>query len=219
MSKKVLVLVEGQTEEGFIKRVLGPHLAAKEIYLTATIIKTKREIRGPDHKGGINSYKQVKRDLLPLLKDASANIVTTMIDYYALPSDFPGYDERPNGSCYERVEFIENQFSSDINQTKFLPYLQLHEFEALVFASEDKISTTFINVPGKIKQVTAINNSFHSPEEINENPDSAPSKRLKSIFIEYQKTYHSQLILSQVTIDVLRVKCPHFNSWLTRLEG
>lgn len=219
MPKKVLVLVEGQTEEGFIKRVLGPYLAAKEIYLTPTIIKTKREIRGPDHKGGVNSYRQVKRDLIPLLSDTSANVVTTMIDYYALPTDFPGYDQRPSSICYARVEFMENQFSADINQTKFLPYLQLHEFEALVFASEDKLPSAFINVPTKLAQVTAINNSFTSPEEINENPGFAPSKRLKSIFPDYQKTYHSQLILSQVSIDDLKSKCSHFNSWLTKLES
>lgn len=219
MAKKVLVLVEGQTEEGFVKRVLEPYLAAKEIYLTPTIIKTKREIRGPDHKGGVNSYRQVRRDLLPLLNDTSADIVTTMIDYYALPSDFPGYDQRPDSTCYARVEYMEVQFSTDINQRKFLPYLQLHEFEALVFASEDKLSTAFISVPSKINQVAAMNNSFNTPEEINENPISAPSKRLKSIFPEYQKTYHSQLILSQTNIDDLRAKCSHFNSWLTKLES
>ena len=219
MPKKVLVLVEGQTEEGFIKRVLGPYLYKKEIFLTPTIIKTKREVRGPDHKGGVNSYRQVKRDLLPLLNDTSANVVTTMIDYYALPSDFPGYEQRPNSTCYARVKFMEDQFSTDINQIKFLPYLQLHEFEALVFASEGKLSTAFIDVPNKIKQVTTINEAFNSPEEINENPVSAPSKRLKSIFPEYQKTFHSQLILSQISIDDLRAKCTHFNAWLTKLES
>jgi len=219
MPKKVLVLVEGQTEEGFIKRVLTPYLAAKKIYIIPTIIKTKREIRGPDHKGGVNSYTQVKRDLFPLLNDSSANVVTTMIDYYALPADFPGYDQRPNGTCFERVEFIENLFSADINQTKFLPYLQLHEFEALIFASDDKLSAAFINVPDKIRQVNEINNSFKSPEEINENPISAPSKRLKNIFPEYQKIFHSQLILSQANIDELRDKCSHFNAWLIKLES
>lgn len=219
MPKKVLVLVEGPTEEGFIKRILGTYLATKEIFLAPTIIKTKREIRGPDHKGGVNSYQQVKRDITPLLYDTSADIITTMIDYNALPANFPGYHQRPSGTCYERVKFMENQFSADINHTKFLPYLQLHEFEALVFASEDKLSTAFINVPKKIAQVTAINGSFASPEEINENPNSAPSKRLRGIFPDYQKILHSQLILSQVELDELRTKCSHFNSWLTKLES
>ena len=114
---------------------------------------------------------------------------------------------------------MENQFSTDINQTKFLPYLQLHEFEALVFASEDKLPIAFVNKNREIQQVSEVNNEFASPEEINEKPNSAPSKRLKSIFPEYQKTFHSQLILSQTNIDDLRTKCEHFNSWLTKLES
>ncbi len=218
MSKKVLVLCEGPTEERFVKSVLNPYLYTKEIFLTPTIIKTKKEVRGPDHKGGINSYVQVKRDLIPLCNDTSADIVTTLIDYYGLPSDFPGYNERPNGTCYQRVEFIENQFNTDINQARFLPYLQLHEFEALVFASAEKLSVAFVNKYREILQVVAINESFASPEEINENPNSAPSKRLKRIFPDYQKIFHSQLILSQTSIEDLRNRCSHFNSWLTKLE-
>lgn len=218
MPKKVLVLLEGQTEEGFVKRVLGPYLVSKEIFLLPTIIKTKKEIRGPDHKGGVNSYQQVKRDLAPLLNDTSADIVTTMIDYYALPTNFPGYDLRPNGSCFERVEFMETEFANDINNTKFIPYLQLHEFETLIFACADKLPIAFIDVASKIAQVTAINDAHNSPEEINENPNTTPSKRLKIIFSEYQKTFHSQLILSQTNIEDIRSKCAHFNSWLVKLE-
>ena len=219
MPKKVLVLAEGQTEESFIKRVLGPYLSPKQIFVIPTIIKTKIEVRGPDHKGGVNTYEQVKKDLRPLFYDTSADVVTTMIDYYALPSDFPGYSERPNGNCYQRIEYMEDRFSADINQIKFLPYLQLHEFEALVFASEDKLPIAFVNKNREIQQISLINNQFTSPEEINENPDSTPSKRLKRIFPEYQKTFHSQLILSQTKIDDLRGKCSHFNAWLNRLES
>jgi len=219
MPKKILVLVEGQTEERFVKRILSPYLFPKNIFLAPIVIKTKREVRGPDHKGGVNSYQQVLKDLIPLLKDTSADIVTTMIDYYALPTNFPGYNIRPNGNCYERVEFMEDQFSLDVNNSKFIPYLQLHEFEALVFACEENISKAFINVPNKLKQVTKINNSFNSPEEINEGPTTAPSKRLKNIFADYEKTLHSQLILSHVNVDDIRKKCSHFNSWLTKMES
>lgn len=218
MPKKVLVLVEGQTEERFVRGALGRFLAGEDAFLTPIVIKTKRELRGPDHKGGVTSYKQVKRDLLPLLNDTSADIVTTMIDYYAIPSDFPGFAQRPIGTCYERVEFMEEQFKIDVNHTKFIPYLQLHEFEALVFASEDKLPIALVNKDREIRRVAEVNSEFASPEEINENPDSAPSKRLKAIFPEYQKTFHSQLILSQSSIEDLRSKCKHFNSWLLKLE-
>ncbi|MCZ7603072.1 MAG: DUF4276 family protein [Melioribacteraceae bacterium] len=219
MSKKVLVLVEGQTEERFIKRVLNPYLASKDIFFIPTIIKTKKEIRGPDHKGGISSYNQVRRDLLPLFGDSSAHIITTMIDYYGLPSDFPGYNRRPTGSCFDRVRFLEDQFRININQPKFLPYLQLHEFEALIFASEEIIPRVFVDASTELTRVADINNNFSSPEEINDGPTTAPSKRLKSIFPSYQKTLHSQLILSRSNLDSLRSKCNHFNSWLNTIEN
>jgi len=219
MPKKILVLVEGQTEEGFIKRVLSPYYYSKEIFLTPTIINTKRVLQGPNYKGGVTSYQQVKKDLFPLFNDTSASIITTMIDYYALPDDFPGFKEKPASNCYKRVEFMEEKFSNDIKKQRFVPYFQLHEFEALIFASAAIFGSVFINETMGINQVNQINSKFSSPEEINEHPESAPSKRLKNIFPSYQKTFHSSLILSHASVDNLRTKCPHFNAWLTRLES
>ena len=219
MPKKILILVEGQTEEIFVKTKLEPYFSPKDIFIIPTIISTKKVLSGPDHKGGITSYDQVKRDLLPLLHDSSADTVTTMIDYYALPNNFPGYNNRPSGSCYKTVEFVEDQFGSEIDNRKFHPYLQLHEFESLVYASQDKLHIAFPNNLDKISQIASINNSFTTPEEINDNPETAPSKRLKKIFPEYKKPFHSKLILSQVSVDHLREKCRHFNDWITHLES
>lgn len=219
MSKKILILVEGYTEESFVKNVLNKYYYAKEIFLIPTIITTKKNLAGPNYKGGVSSYNQVKNDLLPLFNDTSASIITTMIDYYAIPDDFPGFNEKPESDCFKRVEFMEEKFSVDVNRERFVPYLQLHEFEALIFASAANLSSVFIGETKHIKQVELINNKFKSPEEINENLQSAPSKRLISIFPAYQKTFHSNLILSNIKVDDLRGKCPHFNSWLTTLES
>lgn len=219
MHKKVHILVEGPTENAFVKQLLLPYFEAKKIYINPIIIRTKENIHGANYKGGISSYEQIKRELRPLLNDSSFDIVTTMIDYYALPGDFPKFAERPAGTCYQRVDFAERAFKENISNKKFIPYLQLHEFEALVFACEDKISAAFSNAEKKIARVNAINSEFESPEEINENYDTAPSRRLKTIFGNYQKVFHSQLILSKSNIENIRSKCPHFNSWLEKLES
>ncbi len=218
MIKKINILVEGQTEESFVKNILHPYFSPKNIFLIPTILTTKKNLRGPNHKGGITSYKQVKNDLLPLFNDSSAKIVTTMIDYYALPDDFPGFSQRPEGSSYKRVKFLEDKFSKDIYKKKFIPYLQLHEFEALVFANYENLSTAFPGKASKLNEVKAIVNKFDSPEEINENPNTAPSKRLQKIFGNYRKIFHSQLVLQNVDIDLLKKSCPHFGAWLTKLE-
>lgn len=219
MPKKVSILVEGQTEEAFVKKILVPFFAAKEIFIYPTIIKTKRVVKGPDNKGGVNSYHQVKRDLTLLFSDTSIDLFTTMIDYYALPIDFPGYDSRPNGNCYQRIEYLEDKFKEDINKEIFYPYLQLHEFEALVFANNSEFESVFISQSAQIRRVEKICQSFTSPEEINEDPRTAPSKRLLNIFPEYDKVLHSQLILGDADLAALRNRCPHFNRWLEKIES
>jgi hypothetical protein len=218
MPKKISILVEGQTEEAFVKKILTPYYASKNIFLYPTIIKTKKVLRGPDHKGGVGSYQQVKRDLKLLFANSSIDLFTTMIDYYALPADFPGYNTRPNGNCYQRVEYVENEFGKDMNNIRFSPYLQLHEFESLVFANDSEFSNVFINQSKKIEEVKEILKVVNSPEEINEDPKTAPSKRLKKIFAEYDKFFHNLLILEKVKLSTLKEKCPHFNNWLAKIE-
>ncbi|MCP5063170.1 MAG: DUF4276 family protein [Ignavibacteriae bacterium] len=217
--KKIHILVEGQTEENFVNKVLSPYFNPKNIYLFPIIITTKKVLRGPNHKGGITSFQQVKNDLIPLLSDSSANIVTTMIDYYALPNNFPGYSQKPKGSPYKRVEFLEEEFSKDISNKKFIPYLQLHEFEALIFANYGNLVNAFPGKKDELEKIELINKQFQSPEEINENPNTAPSKRLEKIYGNYQKIFHSQLVLIDSNITDLRRKCSHFDNWLTKLES
>lgn len=83
--KRVLVLVEGQTEETFVKRVLGEHLSRFGVYAAPTIAATKRVKSGKKFKGGVVSYARARRDLLRLLGDSGAAAVTTMIDYSSAP--------------------------------------------------------------------------------------------------------------------------------------
>jgi len=107
--KKVLILVEGQTEETVVRDVLSPYLANRGAYLEPIILKTKREKWGTTFKGGIRSFDQVRRDLLPLLGDTSVAAVTTLIDYYGLPQDFPGMGSRPASDPYARVRHVESR--------------------------------------------------------------------------------------------------------------
>jgi hypothetical protein len=215
---KVLILVEGQTEETFIRDVLSPYLHEKGIYPSAKLITTKHVKSGPNFKGGCNSYDKVRNDLNLLLQDTSATIVTTMIDYYALPDNFPGFATCPNGSCFERVKYLEDQFKIDISDKRFYPYFQIHEFEALIFSFPEKIITAF---PGEKQQLDRLQEtirSFSSPEEINNNPQTAPSKRLKKYFPAYEKVAHWFLITSRIELDMIRGKCKHFDEWVRFIE-
>lgn len=217
--KKVLVLVEGQSEEWFIKNILNPNFNLKNIYFIPTILTTKRLISGPNYKGGVTSYQKIRRDLLRLFSDTSATIVTTMIDYYGLPDDFPGFLSRPTSNCYERVEFLENKFQEDINRKNFLPYLQLHEFEALILSNIESFKKVFSDKEIQVQKLEELSLSYNSPEEINENSKTRVSKRIKEILPEYEKILHGQLILMNSNLDKIRDKCSHFNNWLKKIEG
>ena len=133
----VLVLVEGQTEEAFIRDVLSPGLWPHGVALVPTVVATKRLMTGGKFKGGTSSYQRVAFRVRQLLEDSAARLVTTMLDLYRLPNDFPGWKTCPKGSGRGKAEHLEQHFAQDIGSTRFRPYFSVHEFEALLFADLD----------------------------------------------------------------------------------
>jgi hypothetical protein len=217
--KRILVLVEGQTEEWFVKEMLEPHLLSLGLTLTAVIVNTRRLETGEKSKGGLIRYEQVKRELRTLLQDRNAVRVTTLFDFYGLPHDFPGMAGIPRGSCYERVAHVERAFASDINHPRFLPYLALHEFEAFIFTAPSRCAWVFSDAPQVIPALEQHRASVNSPEEINEGRETAPSKRIIRAYPRYQKTVHGPLAVLEIGLPALRAACPHFNQWLSTIEA
>lgn len=213
--KKVLILVEGQTEEGFVKRVLNEHLRYNDIYLVPTIIATKRVKQGSDFKGGVISYVKVRKEILKLLGDTTAK-VTTMFDFYGLPNDFAGRFG-VTGRPHDKVSQVENSFDKDINNPRFFSYFSLHEFEGLLFSSPPVIART-MNESGKETAFSRIKNSFPTPEDINDNPETTPSKRISKECPQYDKVIHGSIIANRIGLETLRRECPHFDTWLNRIE-
>jgi hypothetical protein len=214
---KVLILVEGQTEETFVKSVVQPYFYNRQLFCIPKLAVTRRVKDGPDFKGGITSYGKVRGDIKRLLHDSSAVCVTTMIDYYGF-APLIDYQEKLTGTCYDKVERIENYFRNDINDSRFMPYLQLHEFEGLLFSSPTEIASVLIE-PRKAEQLDAISKEFPSPEHINDNPNTAPSKRIINIFPSYNKPFHGLLIAKRIGFDSIRKKCCHFDEWIKKLEA
>ncbi|MCI0699158.1 DUF4276 family protein [candidate division KSB1 bacterium] len=216
--KRVLILVEGQTEERFVKDVLRPTLWPKAIDIIPKIVTTKRVKKGPDFKGGITEYRKVENDLRRLLGDTAALFVTTFIDYYGLPSDFPGMSTRPSGSSLARARHVETEWERKIAHQCFHAYLMIHEFEALLFARPEELAKAVYQPDANDKLMT-IRTSFPTPEDIDDDPHNAPSKRIIRIVPAYQKTLHGPLITGRIGLEVLRQECPHFNEWLNWLES
>jgi hypothetical protein len=217
----VSILVEGQTEETFVSGVLGKYLLDRGIQITPIIVTTRRSPSGKKDKGGVVPYEKIVSQIRNLIKPHIA-VVTTMFDFYQLPNDFPKYDQMPNGTCYAKVQHLEKAFEEHINNPKFLPYIAIHEFEALLFVSPEKIvggltASNTREYDQTLVKINGIKEAFHSPEEINEN--NPPSKRLKSIYSSYEKVTLGCLIAEEIGIDAMRKECSHFDEWLDRLEN
>lgn len=219
--KFVSILVEGQTEETVVKRVLSPHLNKYDVQLTPKIAAT-RLARGssPGSKGGIVSYQRVKNDLIRLLRDSNVVMVTTMIDMYGLDGKgFPGYSAGLSSKpIYDQADELETAFKNDVADKRFLPYFAIHEFEAVLFIHPgtiaDEIPGLHHSVSGKLQAIKA---AFESPEHINHS--KPPSKRILELIPRYSKVNHSFIIAQKIGLIAIRAACKHFDEWLTRLES
>jgi hypothetical protein len=217
--KRMLVLVEGQTEEQFVKIVLAPWLLDLGVSVSPTILVTSRKNDGTRFKGGVSAYSKFKGDAMRLLSSGGDAYVTTLLDYYGLPQDFPGMSSRPTGPASTRVAYVENAIAADFgNRFDFRPFLVLHEFEAWLFASETDLPET-LDPDANADAFKFVCREFQSPEEINDRPDLAPSRRITRLVPTYSKTIHGPLIAQRIGLDGIRAKCPHADAWFTDLES
>lgn len=226
MSQVILnVLCEGQTEERFAKSVLKDHLKSFKIVVKTTILVTNKK---KNIRGGMLSYQQAKTDLELLVKQHSKktyekHFYTTMFDLYALPNNFPGYaDALKIQDCYAVTKKLEDEFGKDINHHLFIPYIQLHEFEALVFCGLEYLLIDYPDMKKQIEELEKVLVSYdNNPEKINNSPATAPSKRIIKSFESkhhYNKPKSGELVTGKVGISSLKEKCLHFREWIESLE-
>jgi hypothetical protein len=217
--KRVIAVVEGQTEATFVREVLAPHLGASSIAFTARVVGK------PGHKGGVGEYTRARRDILALLKQEPATIITTMFDYYGMPDSWPGrvaakrlrHDRKARSVEAAIKAEIAVEFGTSWNPDRLRPYIQMHEFEALLFAQPEALCQV-MSEPDVADELQAIRDEFDDPERINDNPNSAPSKRIEKFFSRYRKPLHGVLAAKRITLEAMRSECPHFNEWLESLE-
>lgn len=223
MSARLHFIVEGQTEETFVNRVLKPYLAQRSVWCKARSVATGRR-RGFRYRGGLNSYQQAKNDIILWMKeDQNADaFFTTMFDLYALPTDFPSYENaRKISDPRKRVAALEGAMNQDIQHPRFIPHIQLHEFEALLLADPQKLDCKYLDHDTAIQNLIQMASTFSSPELIDDGYETAPSKRIIHEIPEYEgmKASAGPLVSEKIGLRVLRGRCQHFGNWLDRLEN
>lgn len=218
------IIAEGQTEERFVKDTVVSHLSALNVFTDVRCVLTSKD-RNKKYRGGLISYQKAKSDIRNwLASDANSDArFTTMFDLYALPNDFPGLDEAVKKmNPYEKIEMLEQALFADVNDRRFIPYIQLHEFEALLFSKPSMLELEYFEHINELKQLEEIIISFSkNPELINGNPETAPSKRIINLIPEYEgnKVNVGAAIASLIGMKHLRTSCHHFNAWIVKLEN
>ena len=214
---RLLVLAEGESEELFIQNILAPHLENFGVYARATGVVSKRLASGKKFTGG-NLWSNVRLSLQALLADSNA-WVTTLLDFYGLPDNFPGLSglPSPSGPALDAVQHVEKSIATTMGSpARFIPFIAMHEFEAWYFSNPRKVADFF----GKVEIAEAMARACqeaNGPENINHGRETHPSKRLESYGIGFRKT-SAVTVLKEIGLDAIRASCPHFNDWLTRLE-
>jgi hypothetical protein len=147
--------------------------------------------------------------------------VTTFMDFYRLPKDYPEFEQRGQDAV-DDVRRAEEAFQHDIDDMvphrNFIANIVAHEFEALLFSNPP----AFASLPeqdGLAAQVGAIRDAFPTPEYIDDGPDTAPSKRIMRLYPQYEKVFHGINIALDIGLDMIRRECPKFDAWLTCLES
>ena len=207
--KRLVFIVEGDTEILLLKGIVIPYLVEQGFFnpMTFQTITTNRK---QHKKGGVPSYGKFTNEVSNTLAQGNV-IVTTFIDFYKLPTDFPNFTTDST-----LIDDIETGISSDFgNNPDFIPYIQRHELEALMFANRDGLDFV-IDDPQQMQQVDAIIAAYPNPEDINNSPQTAPSKRLESIY-NYDKTGDGELIFEMIGIDDILSTCPRFSNWMDKL--
>jgi len=216
--QRVIIICEGETEKEFCNTLLSPFFAKNNIFIQPPLIKKSM--------GGIINWSDLKKQIVLHLKNDPKAYVTTLIDYYGLYSkyNFPKWEDaekQPDKNV--RMDILESGMAESIDgqlRYRFIPYLQLHEFEGLLF---NEIDIFHQQIPSNdlvgLDELINTFNQFSNPEMINNNRDTCPSHRLKRIILGYNKIVYGNILAEAIGLEKIRAKSPRFNNWINNLEN
>lgn len=224
---RVLIHVEGQTEEAFVNEVLAAHLYPFGYSkVSARLVGNARQ---RDRRGGIRAWAAVRKDIAHHLQEDADCLASTLVDFYALPAAgdraWPGRLQADQLAFADKAAAVESALLADIcaalgggfKASRFIPYVMMHEFEGLLFSDAARLGQG-IGRPDLAPRFQAIRDQFATPEEINDSPITAPSKRILGLFPRYEKPLMGTLAVLEIGLDAIRRECPLFRAWLGRLE-
>ena len=203
---RLAISVEGQTEEEFVKHFLADPLQERGVEPTPVLLGSAR---GRSAGGNVWAERLVSE--MTHLRH-SFDAVTSLVDFY-------GFRRKGNKTVDELEEDLRQKLGHPWHPEKVIPYVQRHEFEGLLF-SDVSVFAGLVDAPdGSVEALRSIRSQFSTPEDINENKNTAPSKRIKMVVPRYEKKVDGPLLAMEIGLDKIRAACPRFNCWVTSLES
>ena len=144
----------------------------------------------------------------------SFDVVTSLVDFY-------GFKDKDGRTVDDLEALLRRDIEREVgwNEERVLPYVQLHEFEGLLFSDVTVFSRLLDVPPETVERLRGIRGRFATPEDINDNKATAPGQRIKGLIPHYRKALHGPLIAMELGLDAIRKECPRFDSWVSRLEA
>jgi hypothetical protein len=224
----LFIYVEGQEEEMFVNRVLRAHLSLFGVVVQKPVLAATRFRIGDDDSaevtvgGGVTNYRAIRDDVLDQFATAdiaAADALTTLIDLYALPATFPGSEEATAQGLTgdKKALHIEQAWKADIGRANFFPYIQVHEFEALILTRPSALMEYYPEHASGIERLRRECAPFPTPEDINEIKATSPSHRILARVPTYQKIDGFRH-LQDIGLPELKAHCPRFKEWIERCE-
>ena len=214
--KRLIIVCEGPTEHEFCVNVLAPELLKADIYVEAPLVKRSN--------GGIVPWSSIKRQIEMHLHEKDA-YVSLLVDYYGIKDsyNFPRWmDSKGILPLSSRLQFLCDGMKADIEPeraSRFIPYMQIHEFESLLFSDINVFKDNFDNKAMEFSILENAVREFENPEDINSRPTLAPSKRLIEAIPGYQKVNDGAFIADEIGLQKILDKCPLFCQWFLTLQS
>lgn len=210
--RKLCVVCEGTTEAEFVKTCLAPHLSRKGLHAYSSILQA----RSGRHKGGRVTVERIGKHLANEYHHTDR--ITTLVDFYGFRDAGGRSREELEAAIMEEAE---KWTRGTLDRRFVLPYVQMHEFEALLFTDIEQFKCVLDGWNENTRDALLdIRRDFPYPEDINDSPQTAPSKRLQAIFGgTYSKTEHGPLIAKAISLEKMRKTCPGFDAWIGKLEA
>ncbi len=224
---RLLVHVEGETEEGFVNEVLGPHLCSRGYAEVSARLLGPRRLRR--HRGGICGWGTAMAEIYEHLSKDRGAYATTFVDFYGLPQSgprcWPGRDRCADLNPPQQTDILLQAMTESVERNhgdgiarRFVPFVTMHEFEGLLFSNPEAMADG-MGVPELTPKFQGIRDQFETPEHINDSPRTAPSKRIIGLVPRYEKPLYGNLAALSVTLDSIRDECRIFDDWVHKLES